>query len=177
MASPPRRPQPVVSTNTSRHQKLLVAALPQPPPAPHGKAVTASYPVLVEDINNDDENPDKWLNTGATDSLFMPNMEEPYRVREDQNACTKACTRLDFHGALEETPPDAGAADPKVNTGNTFSPNTLHKVVSGGEQLATDRGEQLATGGPIQKKHHRKRNKKDKPSASQLSAGPKRPRV
>jgi hypothetical protein len=43
--------------------------------------------------------------------------------------------------------------------------------------LATDRGEQLATGGPIQKKHHRKRNKKDKPSASQQLAGPKRPRV
>jgi hypothetical protein len=111
----------------------LAAALPQPPPAPHGKAIAASYPVLVEDINDDDENPDKWLNTGATDSLFMPNMEEPYHVREDQNACTKACTRLDFHGALEETPPDAGAADPKVNTGNIFSPNTLHKVVSGGE--------------------------------------------
>jgi hypothetical protein len=41
------------------------------------------------------------------------------------------------------------AADPKVNTGNIFSPNTLHKVVSGGDQLATDRGEQLETGGPI----------------------------
>jgi hypothetical protein len=52
----------------------LAAALPQPPPAPHGKAVVASYPVLLEDINDDDENPDKWLNTGATDSLFMPNM-------------------------------------------------------------------------------------------------------
>jgi hypothetical protein len=37
-------------------------------------------------------------------------------------------------------------------------------------------GEQLATGGPIEKKH-RKRNKKDKPSASQQPAGPKRPRV
>jgi hypothetical protein len=60
-------------------------------------------------------------------------------------------------------PPDAGAADPKVNTGNIFSPNTLHKVVS--------------SGGPIQKKHHQKRNKKDKPSASQQPAGPKRPRV
>jgi hypothetical protein len=84
--------------------------------------------------------------------------------------------RLDFHGALEETPPDAGAADPKVNPGNIFSPNTLHKVMSGGEQLATG-GEQLATGGPIEKKHHRKRNKKDKPSESQQSAGPKRPRV
>jgi hypothetical protein len=148
---------------------LLAAALLQPPPAPHGKAVAASYPVLVEDINDDDENPDKWLNTGATDSLFMPNMEEPYRVREDQNARTKIYTRLDFHGALEETPPDASAVDPKVNPGNIFSPNTLHKVVSGGEQLATD--------GPIQKKHHRKRNKKDKPSASQQPAGPKRPRV
>jgi hypothetical protein len=88
--------------------------------------------------------------------LFMPNMEEPYRVREDQNACTKTCTRLDFHGALEETPPDASAADPKVNPGNIFSPNTLHKVTS----------EQLATGSPIEKKHHRKRNKKDKPRAS-----------
>jgi hypothetical protein len=107
----------------------------------------------------------------------MPNMEEPYRVCEDQNALTKACTRLDFHGALEETPPDAGAADPKVNTGNIFSPNTLHKVVSGGDQLATDCGEQLETGGPIQKKHHRKRNKKDKPSASQQPIGLKRPRV
>jgi hypothetical protein len=62
---------------------LLAAALPQPPPPPHGKAIAASYPVLVEDINDDDENPDKWLNTGATDSLFMPNMEEPYRVREE----------------------------------------------------------------------------------------------
>jgi hypothetical protein len=144
---------------------LLVAALPQPPP-PHGKAIAASYPLLLEDINNDDENPDKWLNTGATDSLFMPNMEEPYRVHEDQNARTKICTRLDFHGALEETPPDAGAADPKVNPGNIFSPNTLHKVMNGGEQLATS-AEQLATGGPIQKKHHRKRNKKDKPYASQ----------
>jgi hypothetical protein len=64
----------------------LAAALPQPPPAPHGKAVAASYPVLVEDINDDDDdddNPDDWLNTSATDSLFMPNMEEPYRVRED----------------------------------------------------------------------------------------------
>jgi hypothetical protein len=128
----------------------LAAALPQPPPAPHGKAVAASYPVLVEDINDDDDdNPDDWLNIGATDSLFMPNMEEPYRVREDQNARTKACTRLDFHGALEETPLDAGAADPKVNTRNIFSPNTLHKVVSGGDQLATDRREQLETGGPI----------------------------
>jgi hypothetical protein len=86
MAPPPRRPQQVVSANTSRHQKLLAAALPQPPPAPHGKAVAASYLVLVEDINDDDENLDNWLNTGATDSLFMPNMEEPYRVREDQNA-------------------------------------------------------------------------------------------
>jgi hypothetical protein len=104
-------------------------------------------------------------------------MEEPYRVREDQNARTKACTHLDFHGSLEETPPDAGASHPKVNTGNIFSPNTLHKVVSGGEQLATDRDEQLATGGPIQKKHHRKRNKKDKSSASQQPTGPKRPRV
>jgi hypothetical protein len=165
MAPPPQRPQPVVSATTSCHQKLLVAALPQPPP-PHGKAIAASYPLLLEDINNDDENPDKWLNTGATDSLFMPNMEEPYRVHEDQNARTKICTRLDFHGALEETPPDAGAADPKVNPGNIFSPNTLHKVMNGGEQLATS-AEQLATGGPIQKKHHRKRNKKDKPSASQ----------
>jgi hypothetical protein len=177
LSPPPRRPQQVVSTNTSYHQKLLATALPQPPPAPHGKAVAASYLVLVEDINDDDENSDNWLNTSATDSLFMPNMEEPYRVREDQNAHTKACTRLDFHGALEETPPDAGAADPKVNTRNIFSPNTLHKVVSGGDQLATDRGEQLATGGPIQKKHHRKRNKKDKPSASQQPAGPKRSRV
>jgi hypothetical protein len=131
---------------------------------------------LLEDINDDDENPDKWLNTGATDSLFMPNMEEPYHVRKDQNARTKTCTRLDFHGALEEMPPDASAADPKVNPGNIFSPNTLHKVMSGGEQLATN-GEQLATGGRIQKKHHRKRNKKDKPSASQQPAGPKRPRV
>jgi hypothetical protein len=104
-------------------------------------------------------------------------MEEPYRVREDQNACTKACTRLDFYGALEETPPDAGAADPKVNMGNIFSPNTLHKVVSGGDQLATNRGEQLASGGPIQKTHHQKRNKKDKPSASQQPVGPKRPSV
>jgi hypothetical protein len=111
----------------------LAAALPQPPPAPHGKAVATSYPVLVEDINDDDENPDKWLNTGTTDSLFMPNMEEPYRVREDQNARTKTCTCLDFHGALEEMPPDGGAADPKVNLRNIFSPNTLHKVVSGGE--------------------------------------------
>jgi hypothetical protein len=85
----------------------LAAALLQPPP--HGKAVAA--PPLLEDINDDDENPDKWLNTGATDSLFMPNMEEPYRVRKDQNARTKTCTRLDFHGALEEMPPDAGAAD------------------------------------------------------------------
>jgi hypothetical protein len=93
-------------------------------------------------------------------------MEEPYRVRKDKNARTKTCTRLDFHGALEEMPPDAGAADPKVNLGNIFSPNTLHKVMSGSEQLATGRGEQLAIGGPIQKKHHRKRNKKDKPSAS-----------
>jgi hypothetical protein len=155
----------------------LAAALPQPPPAPHDKAVAASYPVLLEDINDDDENPDKWLNTGSTDSLFMPNMEEPYRVREDQNAHTKTCTCLDFHGALEETPPDAGVADPKVNSGNIFSPNTLHKVMSGSEQLATGRGEQLATGGPIQKKHHRKRNKKDKPSTSQQPAGPNRPRV
>jgi hypothetical protein len=73
---------------------------------------------------------------------------------------------LDFHGALEETAPDVGAADPKVNTGNIFSPNTIHKVVSGGDPLATDRGEQLETGGPIEKKLHRKRNKKDKPSAS-----------
>jgi hypothetical protein len=62
-------------------------------------------------------------------------------VTRDQNARTKACTRLDFHGALEETPPDAGAADPKVNMGNIFSPNTLHKVVTGGDQLATDCGE------------------------------------
>jgi hypothetical protein len=177
MAPPPWRPQQAVSANTSCHQKLLAADLPQPPPAPHGKAIAASYPVLVEDINGDDENPDNWLNTSATDSLFMPNMEEPYRVREDQNAHTKAFMRLDFHGALEETPLDAGAADPKVNTGNIFSPNTLHKVVSGGDQLATDRGEQLATGGPIQKKHHRKRNKKDKPSASQQLTGLKRPRV
>jgi hypothetical protein len=107
----------------------------------------------------------------------MPNMEEPYRVREDQNARTKACTCLDFHGALEETPPDAGTADPKVNTRNIFSPNTLHKVVSGGDQLATDRGKQLASSGPIQKKHHRKRNKKDKPSVSQQPVSPKRPRV
>jgi hypothetical protein len=37
--------------------------------------------------------------------------------------------------------------------------------------------EQLVTGSPIEKKHHRKRNKKDKPSASQWPAGPKRPRV
>jgi hypothetical protein len=134
MAPPPRRPQQVVSAKTSYHQKLLAAALPQPPPAPHGKAVAASYPVLVEDINDDDDdNPDDWLNTSATESLFMPNMEEPYRVREDQNSHTKACTRLDFHGALEETPPDAGVADPKVNTGNIFSPNTLYKVVSGGD--------------------------------------------
>jgi hypothetical protein len=127
MAPPPRRPQQVVSANTSRHQKLLAAALPQPPPVPHGKVVAASYLVLVEDINDDDDddNPDNWLNTGATDSLFMPNMEEPYRVREDQNAHTKACTHLDFHGALEEMPLDAGAADPKVNMGNIFSPNTL----------------------------------------------------
>jgi hypothetical protein len=108
----------------------LAAALPQPPPTPHGKAIAASFPVLVEDINDDDddENPDNWLNTGATDSLFMPIMEEPYRVCKDQNARTKACTRLDFHGALEETPPDAGAANPKVNTGNIFSPNIFHKV-------------------------------------------------
>jgi hypothetical protein len=35
----------------------------------------------------------------------------------------------------------------------------------------------LATGGPIEKKHHRKRNKKDKPFASQQPTGPKRPRV
>jgi hypothetical protein len=94
-------------------------------------------------------------------------MEETYRVREDQNARTKTCTRLDFHGALEETPTDAGAADPKVNSRNIFSPNTLHKVT----------GEQLPTGSPIEKKHHRKRNKKHKPSASQRPAGPKRPRV
>jgi hypothetical protein len=147
----------------------LAAALPQSPPAPHGKAVAASYPVLLEDINDDDDNPDKWLNTGATDSLFMPNMEEPYRVRKDQNAHTKTCTRLEFHGALEETPLDAGAADPNVNPGNIFSPNTLHKVMSGGEQLAT--------GGLIRKKHHEKRNKKDKSSVSQQPAGPKRPRV
>jgi hypothetical protein len=58
----------------------LAAALLQPPP-PHGKAVSAPPP--LEDINDDDENPDKWLNTDATDSFFMPNMEEPYRVRED----------------------------------------------------------------------------------------------
>jgi hypothetical protein len=146
----------------------LAAALLQPPAAPHGKAIAASYRVLLEDIN-DDENPDKWLNTGATDSLFMPSMEEPYRVRKDQNARTKTCTRLDFHGALEEMPPDAGAVDPKVNPRNIFSPNTLHKVVSGSEQLAA--------GGPIQKKHHRKRNKKDKSSMSQQPAGPKRSRV
>jgi hypothetical protein len=116
---------------------LLAAALLQPPPPPHGKAFATSYPVLLEDINNDDENPDKWFNTGSTDSLFMPNMEEPYRAREHQNACTKTCTCLDFHDALEETPPDASAIDPKVNPGNIFSPNTLHKVMSGGEQLAT----------------------------------------
>jgi hypothetical protein len=72
-----------------------------------------------------------------------------------------------LHGALEETPPDVGAVDPKVNPGNIFSPNTLHKVS----------GEQLATGGPIEKKHHWMRNKKDKPSASQRPAGLKRPRV
>jgi hypothetical protein len=162
MAPPPWRPQPVVSATTSHHQKLLAAALPQPP---HGKAVSA--PPLLEDISDDDENPDKWLNTSATDSLFMPNMEEPYRVREDQNARTKTCTRLDFHGALEETSLDASAADPKVNSGNIFSPNTLRKVS----------GEQLATGGPIEKKHHRKRNKKDKPSASQQPACLKTPRV
>jgi hypothetical protein len=168
MAPPSRRPKQVVSANTSHHQKLLAAALPRPPPAPHGKVVAASYPVLVEDINDDDdENTDNWLNTGATDSLFMPNMEKPYHVCKDQNACTKACTRLDFHGALEETPLDAGTTNPKVNTRNIFSPNTLHKVVSGGDQLATDRGEQLEIGGPIQKKHHWKRNKKDKPSVSQ----------
>jgi hypothetical protein len=35
----------------------------------------------------------------------------------------------------------------------------------------------LATGSPIEKKHHRKRNKKDKPSASQRPAGPKWPQV
>jgi hypothetical protein len=44
----------------------LAVALPLPPP-PHGKAVAAPYLVLLEDINDDDENPDKWLNTGATD--------------------------------------------------------------------------------------------------------------
>jgi hypothetical protein len=78
MAPLPQRAKQVVSANTSHHQKLLAAALPQPPSAPHGKAVAASYPVLVEDINDDDDdNPDDWLNTGATDSLFMPNMEEP----------------------------------------------------------------------------------------------------
>jgi hypothetical protein len=60
----------------------------------------------------------------------MPNMEEPYRVREDQNAHTKTCTHLNFHDALEEMLPDAGASDPKVNPGNIFSPNTLHKVTS-----------------------------------------------
>ena len=167
---PPRRPQPAVAATTSRHQQLLAAALsppPPPPPPPHGKAIAA--PLLPEDINDDDEDPNKWLNTGATDSLFMPNMEEPYRVREDdQNARTKTCTRLDFHGALEETPPDAGAAVPKVNPGNIFSPNTLQKV--------TD--EELAAGGHIEKKkHHRKRSKKDKPSVSQRPASPKRPRV
>jgi hypothetical protein len=35
----------------------------------------------------------------------------------------------------------------------------------------------LATRGPIEKNHHRKRNKKDKPCVSQWPAGPKRPRV
>jgi hypothetical protein len=55
----PRWPKQVVSANTSRHQKLLAATLPQPPSAPHGKAIAASYPVLVEDINDDDDdNPD-----------------------------------------------------------------------------------------------------------------------
>jgi hypothetical protein len=112
---------------TCHHQKLLAAALPQPPP-PHGKVIAAPQP--LEDFNDDDENPDKWLNTGATGSLFMPNMEEPYHVRGDQNPCTKTCMHLDFHGALEETPPDARATDPKVNPGNIFSPNTLHKVTS-----------------------------------------------
>jgi hypothetical protein len=59
MAPLPQRPQQVISANTSRHQKLLAAALLQPPPAPHGKAVAVSYPVLVEDMNDDDdENPD-----------------------------------------------------------------------------------------------------------------------
>jgi hypothetical protein len=78
MAPLPQRPQQVVSANTFCHQKLLAAALPQPPPAPHGKAVAASYPVLAEDINNDDnENPDNWLNTGATDSCSCQTWKNP----------------------------------------------------------------------------------------------------
>jgi len=159
----PRRPQPAVAATTSRHQQLLAAAAPPPP---HDKAVAAPPP--PEDINDDDEDPNNWLNTGATDSLFMPTMEEPYRAREDQNARTKTCTRLDFRGALEETPPDAGAADPKVTLANIFSPNTLHKAAD----------EQLAAADPIEKKKkYRKRYKKDTPPASQRPAAPKRPRV
>lgn len=118
-----------------------IAALPPPHgkaavalPPPHGKAASALPPpkdAPGDNINDDDDddNPDNWINTSVMDSLFMPNMDEPYRVANDPNARTRTCTRLDFHGTLEETPPDAGAAGPYKGTqGIIFSPTTLHKA-------------------------------------------------
>jgi hypothetical protein len=52
----------------------------------------------------------------------------------------------------------------------------LLKEMSNAKAAAKEKAK-LATDGPIQKKHHRKRNKKDKLSVSQQPSGPKRPRV
>ena len=135
----PRAPPPVIAT-TNRHQQLLGACVPPhgkgliesqppPPPAPPTRDEEDMTPLHGDNDDDDDNDVHGFINTGASQGLYMPVLEQEEafgRARDDQPDPSKK-RRLDY-GLSQDTPPAADQTNKPV--GIVFSPNTLRQTAS-----------------------------------------------
>ena len=100
------RKEPPVIAATNQHKQLLGTSEPQPS---KDKAVA---PQIGANNDEDDDNVDVdgFINTGATQDMFMPDIhmdDEPFRAHRALPARPTTCTqRLNFQGLpTQDTPP------------------------------------------------------------------------
>ena len=152
------RKEPPVVVASNRHKQLLGTFEPQPS---KDKAVAPQIGANDDDEDDDNVDVDGFINTGATQDMFMPDIhmdDEPFRAHRALPARPTTCTqRLNFQGlSQQDTPPEAGI---QSQPANVFSPGTIFKSIKEGVQSPE-----------MKKKQHRKRSR---PGASASQPAPK----